>query len=183
MSKYVNLLYEVDCLLFRLLNGKEHQRIMKRLFATTTHMGGAVFTMSSVILLILFSTNLWKATAVASGMALALSSIPVFFVKRLFRRQRPYLVLDEIFVTENPLKDHSFPSGHTTAIFSLIIPFICLHPLLIYILLPIGLAVGISRIYLGLHYPSDVLVGALLGSVTGYLTFTWTMTKFIFYFS
>lgn len=183
MTKYINILYEVDCLLFRFINSKWHKRRLNRFFSTITHMGGAIFTLCSSIILILFSTNLWKAASVASGMALALSSIPVFIAKKLFRRQRPYLVLDEIFVTDKPLKDHSFPSGHTTAIFSLIIPFICLNPLLIYVLLPIGLAVGISRIYLGLHYPSDVLVGALLGSVTGYFIFTMMMTRFIYYFS
>lgn len=182
MTKYMNYLYEVDCLLFRIINGKGKKKWLNRFFATITHMGGAFFTISVSIVLILFSTNLWKVTAIASGMALAISSIPVFFVKNLFKRQRPYLVLDEIFVTDKPLKDHSFPSGHTTAIFSLIIPYICLNPFLIYFLLPIGLAVGISRIHLGLHYPSDVLVGALLGSVTGCFTYSLMMTKFIFYF-
>ncbi|PJH69213.1 phosphatase PAP2 family protein, partial [Salmonella enterica subsp. enterica serovar Typhimurium] len=71
------------------------------------------------------------------------------------------------YVMKNPLQDHSFPSGHTTAIFSVIIPFILLDWMLMFLLLPIGIIVGVSRIYLGLHFPSDVLGGSLLGSFAG----------------
>ncbi len=182
MLKYVGYLYEFDCQLFRKINGKFPSKRLNRFFSTITHMGGAIFTTCTTLLLILLTTNQWKLVSIASGLALAISSIPVFFVKKILRRQRPYLVLEEIFVTDKPLKDHSFPSGHTTAIFSLIIPFICMNPILLFALLPIGISVGLSRIYLGLHYPSDVLVGAILGSVTGYFTFTLMMTKFFIFF-
>ncbi|GJM80520.1 hypothetical protein HMSSN139_30160 [Paenibacillus sp. HMSSN-139] len=64
----------------------------------------------------------------------------------------------------NPLTDHSFPSGHTTAIFSVTVPFMAAAPGLILVLLPVALLVAVSRIYLGLHYPSDTLAGAVIGS-------------------
>ncbi len=71
----------------------------------------------------------------------------------------------------NPLKDHSFPSGHTTAIFSVVVPLLLYMPVLTIILAPIALSVGISRIYLGLHYPSDVLAGLCLGTLTGIISY------------
>ena len=140
-------------------------------FSTITHMGGATFTILSTILLILISNNQTKVAAYSSALALAISHIPVQLVKKLFPRKRPYLMIEETKVPLNPLKDHSFPSGHTTAIFSVIIPFVLFVPALSFILIPLGLCVGLSRIYLGLHYPSDVMAGGLLGSCVGVFCF------------
>jgi undecaprenyl-diphosphatase len=107
----------------------------------------------------------------ASALSLAVSHLPVQITKKLFPRKRPYLTLDQTRYPVNPLKDHSFPSGHTTAIFSLIIPIMFYIPVLTFLFLPLGLSVGLSRIYLGLHYPSDVAVGGILGTLSGILCF------------
>jgi undecaprenyl-diphosphatase len=119
------------------------------------------------MLLIIFTTSSIRLTAIASAVSLVISHLPVAIVKKLYPRKRPYLVLEYSHVMENPLTDCSFPSGHTTAIFSVITPFIILYPVLSIVLLPIGTMVAISRVYLGLHYPSDVLVGSLLGLSSG----------------
>ena len=110
-------------------------------------------------------------TAFASALALSLSHLPVHFVKKLFPRKRPYLTLEKTKFPANPLQDHSFPSGHTTAFFSVVIPYVLLIPNLAIVLIPLGICVGISRIYLGLHYPSDVIAGGILGSLVGFLCF------------
>ena len=140
-------------------------------FSTITHIGGATFTILSTLLIILLTNHQTKMAAYSSALALAVSHIPVQLVKKLFPRKRPYLTIEETKVPLNPLKDHSFPSGHTTAIFSVIIPFVLFIPALSVILIPIGLSVGLSRIYLGLHYPSDVMAGGILGSCAGVFCF------------
>ncbi|MGV2794782.1 phosphatase PAP2 family protein, partial [Clostridium perfringens] len=68
-----------------------------------------------------------------------------------------------------PLKDYSFPSGHTTAAFSVAIPFLFVAPGLAQILLPLASIGGLSRIYRGVHYPSDCRAGCFLGSGTARL--------------
>ena len=164
-------LYEVDSQLFRSINKYFDHPLLQRYFRIITHLGGATFTIAGVVLLMLFTRQEVQMTAIAAAISLAVSHLPVAIMKKIYPRRRPYFVLENTNVLDNPLKDHSFPSGHTTAIFSVTVPFILLSPLLCSALLFIGVSVGLSRIFLGLHYPSDVLVGMMLGSTTGLCSF------------
>ena len=103
----------------------------------------------------------------SSALALGLSHIPVHIVKKMFPRKRPYITLEKTNFHANPLQDHSFPSGHTTAIFSVIIPFIIFIPTLSFILIPLGVCVGISRIYLGSSLPFRCTCRSHLGLMHG----------------
>lgn len=163
--------YDYECRLFHKVNSLFEKKLLNLLFRTITNLGGATFTISIVLLLMILTSGDIRKTAMASALSLALSHIPVQIVKKMFPRKRPYLKLEKTNFHDNPLQDHSFPSGHTTAIFSVIIPFIIFLPTLSVILIPLGVCVGLSRIYLGLHYPSDVLAGAILGSCMGSLCY------------
>ena len=68
---------------------------------------------------------------------------------------------------ERPLDHFSFPSGHTlhAVLATTVIGYI--EPLLLLLMLPFTVLVALSRMILGLHYPSDVMVGALIGAVVG----------------
>ena len=63
-----------------------------------------------------------------------------------------------------PLDRYSFPSGHTLHAVSFTILFHQLEPLLTMVTLPFAILVAASRVILGLHYPSDVIIGAVLGA-------------------
>lgn len=79
-------------------------------------------------------------------------------------RPRPYQVHQVIVLGERPLDHFSFPSGHTL---HAVMATVCLgyvQPLLLWVMLPFTVLVALSRMVLGLHYPSDVMVGALLGA-------------------
>lgn len=163
--------YTLECQLFRNVNRYFDWKNLNTFFRTITHCGGATFTISIVLFIFFIGSQTVKFTAIAAAISLAASHLPVAVMKKMYPRRRPYLVLDKIKVTESPLVDHSFPSGHTTAVFSILVPFVIFMPVLAFVLIPLGLFVGVSRIYLGLHYPSDVLAGMLLGSSVGLLSF------------
>lgn len=171
MIRMLHALYGFDCRLFQKVNSHFDKKLINIFFRSVTHLGGADMTIPAALLLIFLSSGEARLTAFASALALTASHIPVQLVKQLFPRKRPYLMLEQTRTLKNPLQDHSFPSGHTTAIFSILTPYLFFMPQLSPVLLLAGILVGISRIYLGLHYPSDVMVGGLLGFATGCLSF------------
>ena len=93
------------------------------------------------------------------------------WLKHKTHRPRPYQVHQDVFVTGKPLDHFSFPSGHTlhAVVFGLVALFY--FPLLATILIPFIVMVAMSRVVLGLHYPSDVLAGAAIGCAIAQLSF------------
>ncbi|WP_019639353.1 phosphatase PAP2 family protein [Paenibacillus fonticola] len=166
MTRLLQKLKQLDQQLFVGINGRLHRSFLNFWLYYLTHLGGATFTISSSLLVWILAPKPWSTVGLQSCVALAASHIPVALVKKTYPRVRPYLTLPGTKTFRNPLTDHSFPSGHTTAIFSVTMPFMLIEPRLAFILGPIAFLVGISRIYLGLHYPSDVLAGAAVGTLT-----------------
>lgn len=91
------------------------------------------------------------------------------FIKPYFARPRPTDMI--LRVAEHT--SFSFPSGHSTIAFCLMIYFCYFHPRLSWIYLLIAFSIAYSRVYVGVHYPADVLAGALYGGTFG-LGFAWT---------
>jgi len=95
------------------------------------------------------------------------------FLKPLFARERPFLEL-ETCVIGHRSSSFSFPSGHTTTSFCIATLIHLYHrPKLIVSILSFGFAafVAYTRIYLGVHFPSDILAGAVCGMGVGYVLY------------
>jgi undecaprenyl-diphosphatase len=102
------------------------------------------------------------------------------FLKNFFSRNRPPLSLGTISVG-TPLLDYSFPSGHATFAWALAVVLASKEPRVSWLFYILALLVSLSRVYLGVHYPSDVLVGSLVGLGIGY-TSLWIERNVIKYF-
>jgi undecaprenyl-diphosphatase len=86
-------------------------------------------------------------------------------VKRSTLRPRPYEVLSVVARGAPPLDAFSFPSGHTLHAVAFTLVASAYYPWLAVLLVPFTLLVAASRVILGLHYPSDVLAGAMIGAL------------------
>lgn len=112
-----------------------------------------------------------RRVGVAMAVALLLSVVFTnITIKPLVARPRPYVKYD-IQVSALLPHDLSFPSGHTSVAFAAAMAFAATvwqkHKRFAVAALAVALLVGLSRIWLKVHYPSDVIVGALLGSIYG----------------
>lgn len=87
-------------------------------------------------------------------------------LKRLIDRPRPFKVLEDVLFVDPPVCRYSFPSGHTCAAFALALPLAAAYPVWTLPALGTACLVGVSRIYLGFHYPTDVLAGAGIALMT-----------------
>lgn len=166
MSRVVSWLQKHEHRMFFFVNQRIQHSALDYFFNAITHLGGATAMIIIALCVALFTEGVWRIAGIESCIALAASHVPVAIIKKKYPRLRPYLVLKGTHTCKKPLTDHSFPSGHTTAVFSVTVPLMLVHSWIAIILLPIASLVGLSRIYLGLHYPSDCLAGLLIGTVT-----------------
>lgn len=113
---------------------------------------------------------LWHEGAAATAPVLqtlltALTGTAIYtLLKTRTLRPRPYQVHQAVVLGERPLDHFSFPSGHTLHAVLLTGMFGHFYPALLPLLVPFTVLVALSRMVLGLHYPTDVLAGAALGA-------------------
>lgn len=78
-------------------------------------------------------------------------------------RERPFVACAGVRCTDRPLDRYSFPSGHTLHAVAFTVIALAYVPSLAVLLVPFTILTALSRVVLGLHYPSDVVAGALIG--------------------
>jgi undecaprenyl-diphosphatase len=137
------------------------------LFAWTiiTHLGGTGPSLLAASLPLVACCALYQASRLAL-MTLVLSHLLVQAAKRTVIRDRPAKAEGCVNQVREP-DCFSFPSGHAAASMSVALAYGTTFPAWAAPLLLLAAAVGFSRVRLGVHYPSDVLVGQLIAAVTG----------------
>jgi undecaprenyl-diphosphatase len=152
---------EVDvCGLF---NRMSRRRILKSFFVSISRLGDGGAWYALILALPLFYGQSGFSTSFDMFKVGVINLVLYKIIKQLAGRPRPCAVNPEITVGTVPLDQYSFPSGHTMHAAAFAIIATAHHPELAVVLVPLSSVIALSRIVLGLHYPTDVIAGGILG--------------------
>ncbi len=147
-----------------------HRTLVRRCFATVSRLGDGLFwyaLMGAIVLADGYAGLAASTHMAATGLA-ALTLYKL--LKRWTKRPRPFASDRRIRALVPPLDEFSFPSGHTLHAVAFTGVALAYYPELAWLLLPFTISVGVSRVVLGLHYPSDVLAATGVGSILAMLS-------------
>ena len=163
--KLLYAIHKYDVFLFMfLLNTRNHQILVQISRYISKTADGPIYVLIAGLLY--WRENLENPLLQAMLWAFLIER-PIYFVlKNGFKRNRPQIALQNFRSFIAPSDKFSFPSGHTSAAFMMATLIGYFFPLLFIPLYSWAVLVGCSRVMLGVHFPTDTLVGALLGVST-----------------
>lgn len=148
----------------RCLVSPSTSRARRAAWTFITHLGGVSCSVLAATVPIAIGGAL-AAAARQTLLILVCSHLVVQLVKRTVSRPRPSSTIDCVTLVVEPDR-FSFPSGHSAAAMAVAIGYAMAFPAFAVPLVAAALLVGASRVFLGVHYPGDVLVGQLIAALT-----------------
>src|ERR1700761_7195329 len=148
----------------RQLNRGAALPIPRRVFQIASRLGnGVIWYVLIFALPLLYGATAAAKTSIVMAMTGILGVVLYKLLKKVFVRERPFITHSSICLAGAPLDRYSFPSGHTLHAVSFAWQASAHFPELAWVLVPLAALIAGSRVVLGLHYPTDVLVGAVIG--------------------
>ncbi len=145
-------------------NKKTANTILKIIYKGLPYVIFASYGSLLLYLIITQSTDIFKIILVPLGVFLF-----VTVIRKIFNRKRPYEKFGISSVFSKVKKGESMPSRHTASAFIISMAFLYLSPILGIIFLSISFLIMLSRVFTGVHFISDVLVGMALSVISGYI--------------
>ncbi len=149
------------CLRF---NRASHFKIIKAFFKLISRLGDGVFWYSLMSILLIVDGKSALLPVIHMALTGLTCTLVYKFLKAKTLRPRPYQINHQIIMGTAPLDQFSFPSGHTLHAVAFTIVLLAYYPHLEWLVVSFAALVALSRLVLGLHYPTDVIAGALIGT-------------------
>jgi len=153
-----------------LMNKTLRWRTVSPFFRIISNLGNGKFWYALMLVLPLIHGQYGIKAALHMGLTALVTLLVYKSVKGVTQRPRPRAVYDAIMQGTAALDEYSFPSGHTMHAVSFSVIAVAWFPALLPLLVGFTLLVAISRVVLGLHYPTDVVLGALFGMLISQLS-------------
>jgi len=160
---------DLDVLLSARLRVAEKPGLVRYIAMFFAHSGDSWFWGVGILLVWFLGNSFWKSHAIILGASVLVTAVVVLTIKFTVKRSRPEGEWGGIYRNTDP---HSFPSGHAARSFMLAAMAVGLGPTWFAIFLIIWAPlVGLARVAMGVHFLSDVIVGAILGVIMGWINF------------
>ena len=128
---------------------------------------GCLYPFLGLYIFLTFSPAVSKPFLLSAALGFSLERLLYHFLKQAMKRDRPYEKIMDVQFRVRPPDRFSFPSGHTASAFLMMTLLANTFPVLQIPTFCWATLVGVARVSLGVHYPTDVLAGALLGILAG----------------
>lgn len=151
----------IDVMLFYFINIHLQNPIFNSIMPIVTNLGLYTFWLGVCLVLAIFGGEKGRNVALILLIGILIGYFLSDFLKIIFSRPRPFMVLTGVHQLAYA-GNFSFPSGHATEVFIACVILAKKYGHILMFML-IAFLTGFSRIYIGVHYPGDVLGGALLG--------------------
>lgn len=165
MNKILSHIEKGDVNILLIFNCRIKCNFLDKFMSCTTYIGSTPFGTLFCISSLFISHHSLNSFGAKLTLSMLLSTLLSSIIKRNVNRLRPYVKLDNLTPKKIGVDNYSLPSGHTTSAFTMGVMLSLFFPQFSVIFLCASLLVGLSRIYLGVHYPTDVACGTILGSV------------------
>ena len=166
MKTIVDGIHQWDVFFFSTIFGMNGRRVLASAMPWISHTGNGYYYPIIPLLVFGLRPDVALPFLTASLAAFAIE-IPLFVImKKCIKRDRPCKVVANVHQRIIPSDRFSFPSGHTAAAFVMATLIGYFFPLTILPVFGWAFLVGISRIFLGVHYPTDILAGIAIGVFT-----------------
>lgn len=167
----IDFFYSIDVSLFYFINHSLSNPLFDKTFVFLTEVKN--WYISYIILWFLCFLKGGRIGKIAALMSILLiiatDQFSSFILKNLFERVRPCNALGDVNILVVCTGSYSFPSSHAVNNFAAALFFGRIFPKLKWLLISIAALIAFTRPYVGVHYPSDILGGAIIGGIIGYL--------------
>jgi len=167
----IDFFYNIDVFFFYLINHTLSNPVFDKFFPFITNVKNWY-----IAYIILWLVAIFKGGRIGKISSVGIIILIVFsdqlsshLLKPLFERVRPCNVLPDVNILVNCTHSYSLPSSHAVNNFAAAFFFSRLFPKIKWALIFVATLAALSRPYVGVHYPSDIIVGAMIGSLIGYI--------------